>query len=162
MATDMYIKFDDIKGESSQSQHEEWSEIFAWRHQVHQPTPPSRVNDGSTTERAKHFPITINKRWDMSTIDILKYNWSGKQFEKVTIDCLKSAGDEPIVYLKIEMDDVIVCDYNVDASEGNVPIETIGLDYSKITYTYNPKNKDDAMAIGQMPVSADLKTNVIE
>jgi type VI secretion system secreted protein Hcp len=161
MATDFYIKFDEVVGEATDANHEEWSEILSWRHQFLQPGT-SRGGHGPNPEKITHLPLTFHKRLDTATIDILKYCWSGKDFETVTIECFRAAGEESNKYLTIELKDVIVSDYSIEVSEGDLPIESISLTYSKVTYIYTEKDKENSEDKGQMPVSTDLKNNITE
>lgn len=163
MATNMYIKFDDVEGEAEDHAHEGWIEILSWSHGFSQPASPIRSSSGSTIERANHSDLSITKYMDAATDDLLKACWTGKQFEEVNIECFRSDGEnEAIKYLEINMLDVIVSNYSISGGGGDIPIENLSLAYSKVTYQYDPKTKADAAAAGVQPVSHDLKTNEIE
>ncbi len=162
MASNFYIKFDGVDGESTDENHAGWTEILSWNHGFTQPASPLRGSTGSTIERADHQNLSITKYADCATDALLKACWSGKQFETVKLECLRSDGEnQAISYLVIDLDDVIVSNYNMSGAGGDLPMENLNLAYSKVTYTYVEKAKADGAAGGNKPVSHDLKTNAV-
>ncbi len=163
MASNMYIKIDKVKGEAEDEKHKEWIEILSWSHGFSQPASPVRTSTGSTLERANHSDISITKYIDSATKELLKACWSGLQFEKADIECFRADGDnEPIKYLMITLEDIIVSNYSLSGGGGGIPVENISLAYAKVTYTYNPKKKADATAAGPMVISHNLAFNTVE
>ncbi len=168
MATNMYIKFvteggDEVVGEATDVNHEEWIEVLSWSHGFSQPASPIRSSSGSTVERANHSDFSFTKYLDSATDDLLKACWSGDQFKTVDLECFRSDGNnEPIKYLEVNMEDVIISNMSLSGGGGDIPVENVSLAYSKITYTYDSKKKDDASAEGAQPVSHDLKSNEVE
>ena len=162
MASNMFIKFADVVGESSDVNHVEWIEILSWSHSFSQPASPLRDSTGSTIERANHSDLTITKYLDAATDDLIKSCWNGKQFETVDIECFRSDGqNEAIKYLEVNMEDVILSNFSISGGGGDIPMENLSLAYSKITYTYIDKIKDDAKGGGAQPTFHDLKTNEV-
>ncbi len=163
MASNMFIKFDEIEGEATDVNHSGWIEILSWSHGFNQPASPLRDSTGSTIERANHNDMEFTKYLDKATDDLLKACWSGKQFETVNIECFRSDGqNQPIKYLEINMDDVVISNFTISGGGGDIPMENISLAYSKVTYTYIDKVKEDATTGGAQPVSHNLKTNEVE
>ena len=164
MASNDYIKFDGVEGEATDANHGGWIEVQNWSHGFDQPSSPTRASQGSTIERANHGDLNFTKYLDSSTDSLLKACWSGKQFETVNMDCLKADGENTAIkFLEIKMEDVIVSNYGISGGgNGGIPMENISLSYSKVTYTYIQKNKEDGMAGGNKPVSHDLKNNTVE
>lgn len=163
MATNMFIKFDSVKGECEDDKHKDWIELLSWSHGFSQPASPVRSSTGSTIERANHSDLSITKYIDSSTDDLLKACWTGKQFEKADIECFRADGDNaPIKYLEVNLEDVIVSSYSISGGGGDIPMENLSLAYSKVTYKYDAKKKADAKPAGVQPVSHDLKVNKVE
>ncbi len=163
MASNMYIKIDKVKGEAEDVNHKDWIEILSWSHGFSQPASPVRTSTGSTVERANHSDMSITKYIDSATKDLLKACWTGQQFEKADIECFRADGDnEPIKYLMVNMEDVVVSNYSLSGGGGGIPVENISLSYSKVTYNYDPKKKADAKPAGPQVISHDLKTNKVE
>ena len=101
--------------------------------------------------------FSFTKYTDSSTDDLLKLCWQGNQIEKCTFFAYRADGDnQPVLYLKIEMEQVVVSNYSVGGGGGDVSTENISLNYGKVTYTYKPQQKANGTAGGDQPVSHDL------
>ena len=161
----MYINFTgpDIAGESTDENHKEWIEVTSWNHHFDQPTSPVRSSaGGGTVERVNHEPFVFEKHIDSATDDLLKMCWTGKHIDEAVFHAYRSDGNtgEPIKYLEIKMEKVVVSDYDVVGGEGDVPKEEVKLTYGKLTYTYTPQ-KETGEAGSAEPVTHDLMTNQI-
>lgn len=162
MASNMFIKFDSVTGEASDKNHVDWIEILSWSHGFSQPASPLRASSGSTVEKANHADFNFTKAMDSASDDLIGACWKGVQYEKVNVECFKSDGDnQPIKFLEINMEDVIVSSYSVSGGGGDLPMENVSLAYSKITYKYDPKKKDQAQAAGVQPITHDLASNQV-
>ena len=165
MATNIYLKIEDpaVKGESADSKHAEQIEILGWSHSFNQPTSPVRSTAGSgTVERANHADLTFTKYTDVSSLDLLKYCWSGKHFGKMTIQQYRSAGpDSDVEFLRVETENVVISNFSISGGSGDIPVENVSLAYGKITYNYNPTDEKTGMGAGNKPATADLITNVV-
>jgi len=159
----MFIKFDDVAGESTDVNHTDWIEILSWNHGFSQPASPLRGSSGSTIEMANHMDFSFTKALDSATDDLIGSCWKGHQYETATVEFFKSdGGNEPIKYLEIVMDDVIIANFNISGGGGDMPMENISLAYSKVKYIYDPKNKEDgSQSDGVQPIEHDLKTNSV-
>jgi type VI secretion system secreted protein Hcp len=101
-----------------------------------------------------HFTMNTNK----STPEIFSACATGKHFADATLVCRK-AGDKPLEYLTVKMEDLIVSSYQAGGSHGEVmPVDSISLNFSKIEFTYVPQKKDGS---GDTKVvkNYDLKKN---
>lgn len=164
MSTNMFLKLDSITGESTASEHDKEIEILSWSHGFSQPTSSVRASSGSTVEKVNHSDISITKYLDASTDDILKMCWTGKQIKTGTITCLRSDGSEDnkhVIYLKIELEEIIVSNYRISGGGGDLPIENISLNYGKVKYTYLPQKQADGTGGSAQPISYDLLTNKV-
>ncbi len=163
MASNMYIKFDKVEGESTDANHKDWIEILSWNHAFSQMASPLRGSSGSTIEMANHADFSFTKAIDSATDDLIGACWTGKQFEKATVECFKSDGqNEPIKYLEVVMEDVVVSNFSIGGGGGSMPMENISLAYSMIKYIYDPKDKEDgSKSKGAQPIQHDLKTNKV-
>jgi type VI secretion system secreted protein Hcp len=141
-ATNMYIKFEEpaIGGSSSSAGHEKEIEILSWNNGFVQPTSPTRSTAGSgTVEQAAHQNLSFTKYLDTATDALLKHCWSGRQIGKATITCYRSDGsstNQPVKYLTIEMQHVVISNYSISGGPGDLPVETVSLDYGVVKYTY--------------------------
>lgn len=160
MAGNMFIKFETpaITGESSATGHENDVQVLSWSHSFNQPTSPVRSTAGSgTVEQANHSDFSFTKYADSATDDLLQRCWSGKTIGKATFCSYRADGNnQPVKYLEVIMEEVIVSNVSIGGGTGDIPTETIALSYGKVTYNYIPQNKDDGSGEGVQPVSHDL------
>ena len=165
MAANMYLKLEGVEGESESASNPGEFEILSWSHSFTQPTSPTRVSAGAgTVEKAHHSDLTFTKYMDKGTPPVLKACWNGKQMEKATLTCYRSDGAEdgqPLKYLTIEMDEVVISNVSVSGGAGDIPIENISLNYGKVSYNYMPQNKGSGQGEGNSAATHDLKTNSI-
>jgi type VI secretion system secreted protein Hcp len=169
MASNMFIKFlgPDMNGGSTSKGHEGWIEVTSFNHGFTQPTTPTRSHGGGgTVEKAHHHPFTFTKILDSATDDLLKACWSGKHIEKMTFTAYRSAGDTAasqmgVPFLKVELESVIVTEFSIASRSADMPIETLALNYAKITYTYNGQEKMKGNTGADQPVSHDLTTHSV-
>ena len=165
MATNIYIKFDGVDGESEAGKHKKWIEILSWSHGFTQTVTPSsdKSSGGQTKGQADHSDFSFTKYMDSATDDLLKACWLGKQFQKVNLECYRSAGaNEPIKFLEIDFEDVVIANYSISGGGGDLPIENVSLSYAKVKYGYIPVDKDKGTAKGVQPVIHDLKNKKVE
>jgi type VI secretion system secreted protein Hcp len=163
MATNMFLKLGDIAGECEDANHVGWIEITSWSHGFSQPTTPVRASSGATVEKANHTDLTFTKYLDKATDAILSTCWTGKQLPTAVLELYRADGDkDPVKYLKIDMEKVIVSNYTIGhGGGGDHPSENISLSYGKVTYTYLDQKKLDAQAGAAQPVSHDLIKNTV-
>ena len=94
-----------------------------------------------TIEQASHQSLSVTKYLDTATNTLLKYCWSGQQIAKATLTCYRddgSPGSQPVNYLTIEMQHVVISNYSISGGPGDVPVETVSLDYGIVQYTKTP------------------------
>ncbi len=160
MAAQMYLKFENptIEGECKDANHDKEVEVLSWNHNFSQPTSPVRSTAGSgTVEKANHGDFSFTKYIDSSTDDLLKQCWTGKQIGKATFTTYRADGEgNPVEYLKIVMEGVIVSSYSIGGGGGDLPVENLSLSYATVQYNYVAQKSDDGSAGGNEPVKHDL------
>ncbi len=160
MAANMFLEVTEptVKGEATDSKHADQIQVLSWSHSFNQPTSPTRSSaGGGTVEQANHADFSFTKYTDASTDDLLKICWQGNMIGKCTFYAYRADGDnQPVLYLQIDMEQVIVSNVSIGGGSGDIPTETVCLSYGKVKYTYKPQKKDDNTADGAQPVSHDL------
>ena len=103
--------------------------MLSWSHSFNQPTKATRSSaGGGTVEQANHSDFTFSKYLDTATDDLLKYCWNGKQIGKATLTCYRSDGDNAaILYLQVDMEDIIISNISIGGGPGDLPTENISL-----------------------------------
>src|SRR5580658_1965466 len=163
MATNFFLQLAGITGESADSAHTGQIQVLSWSHSFNQPTSPTRSSaGGGTVEQANHADFSITKYIDASTDDILKACWTGLQIATATFTAYRSDGTgDSVNYLTIAFTNVIISNYSISGGTGDVPVETVTLSYSKVTYTYTPVTLSDGTGGGAQPVSHDLAAQTV-
>lgn len=166
MAGNMYIKFEqpNIVGEATYKGHEKDVEVISWNHSFSQPTSPTRSSaGGATVEKANHSDFSFTKYIDSSTDDLLKQCWNGDYIDTVTFSAYRADGaNQPVKYLEIVMERVVVSGYNVSGVAGDIAIENISLNYGIVTYKYKSQKEDSNESEGVEPVKHNLVDSTVE
>ncbi|MCB1035540.1 MAG: type VI secretion system tube protein Hcp [Acidobacteria bacterium] len=164
MATNMYLEFEPaLETGMEVVGHEKQIEVLSWTHGFSQPTSPVRASSGGgTVEQADHKNLTFTKYLDGSSTAMLKKCWAGEHFTKATLHCYRASKEtEPLKYLEIVMEHVIVCNWDVVGGPGEIPIENVALDYGILTYNYISQKRADGTGGGNKPAKHNLETREI-
>ncbi|MEZ4471365.1 MAG: type VI secretion system tube protein Hcp [bacterium] len=169
MAVNVFWKFNapDVVGSSLMKGQEGKQEIISYSHAFEQLTNPVRsAAGGGTIERAHHGTFNMTQELDEAFIPMLKLLWSGKHIEKGTLMCYRSAGDTGgeqmgVPYLKMELEAIVITHLDISGGPGELPTVNFALNYAKCTYTYTPVDHSKGTAAAAIPVSHDLRTNVV-
>jgi len=154
MATNMFVQFSNIEGECEDKYHEKWCEISDLEQEFTNPTlplPPG-TSEGLGAKPCKHGEIEIKKLVDKASTGLMEACWNGAIIDKVVIECFRAGlglGDEkqPIKYFSIELEGVIINEFDYDVSEGQLVSETLNLVAAKATYAYQQASKQTGYAI---------------
>ena len=138
MATDMHIKVEGIDGEDPDDKHDKWIEVLSFSHGVAQSVSTTSGTGGHTAGRVDFQDFTITKKIDTSTPDLNMHCCNGKHVNKVEFEVCKRVNEEQHVYMKYEMEDVIVSSVSPGGSDGAEVLETVSFAYGKIKWQYTP------------------------
>lgn len=157
MATDMFLELDGIKGESPDSKHKDQIDIDSFSFGVHQAATQSR-GAGGGAGKADFSDLSIVKKVDKAS-PILMLNCAiGAHIKKATLYCRKAGGKQE-EYYKIILEDLLVSSFQNSGSDGSgVPMESVTMNYAKISFEYFPQNADGTMG-GKVASGYDLKAN---
>ncbi len=146
--TSSYLKFTDpaITGGCQSPAHQGEIEVLSWSHGFARTTDPGRAVPGSgTVEQAAHQNFSFTKYPDSASSELLKLCWSGKQIGKAVLSCFHPDGHGAIsLYLQVELEHVVIGNFCISAGPGDMPVETIALDYAIVTYRYFPRRGEAA------------------
>jgi type VI secretion system secreted protein Hcp len=113
MAADMFLKIDDIKGESQDASHKDEIEVLTWTWGMAQ-SGTSHSGTGSGSGKVSVKNLSVTKRVDRATPTLMKLCCNGKHFGIAKLVVRKAgSGPKPIEYLKIELMDGIVASLDV-------------------------------------------------
>ena len=141
MATDMFIKLDDIKGESVDDKHKGEIDILSWNWGVAQGAS-SHVGGGSGTGKANVQDLTFTKAVCKATPLLAHLCLSGKHITKAMLTCRK-AGGTPLEHMKFTFNQAIVTSVNHAADKNSDAImETVTLSFASMNLEYVPQKSD--------------------
>jgi type VI protein secretion system component Hcp len=83
----------------------------------------------------------------------------GTHIAKVEVTLCRQAGTDPIAYMKYNLEDVVVADYEVigDITGDGLPEEKVFLAYGKIKITYTDSDST-GKSLGQIAAEFDRRT----
>lgn len=130
---DVYMKLDNIKGESTTEQYPKWIELTGVEFDASQVLSTGGGGVGGAG-KASINEFVVKKSYDSSSIPIFQDLLSGRHSSDCQI-VFVSRGESPTPILTIELTEVLISNYNFDNT-----FETIGLNFAKIKSTYNGVN----------------------
>ena len=135
MAVDMFLKISDVKGESKDKQHAGEIEIesFSWgATQLGTSSHGTGAGAGKVSMNDFHFVMRNNS----SSPTLFLFCANGKHLPEAKLTCRKAGGKQE-KFLEVTMNDVLISSYQTGGSGGGeVPMDQISLNYSKIAVDY--------------------------
>ncbi len=146
MASDMFIKLGDIKGESLDDQHTDEVEVMSWSWDGRgsQPVPGG---SGGGTGKAGFNDLTFTHSVDKATPNLMKACATGEHIGDATLTVRKS-GTDPQEYLLIKMEQVFVASVMPGGAGDGGLIEDVGLQFAKVELEYKPQKEDGSPDAG--------------
>lgn len=157
MANNIYMKIDGVDGEVEATGFQKWIELQSISYGSHAQTEMRTGHGGGRgTGQVSINPLQATKRSDNATIKLWERNVKQDRHPKVTI-CKVTAGNPPQTYFKIEMEDVLIADFNgSEAGEAGHGAESFTLNFTKIQVHQFPQDKEGAVVKGGSKFGFDL------
>ena len=157
MASDIFAKLGDIKGESLDDKHKDEIEILSWSWGVSNAGAMGR-GGGAAAGKASFHDLTFTHKIDKASPVLMQSCATGVHLKDATITHRK-AGKGQQEYLVIKMNDVIVTSVNHGDSAGDEPhTEQVTLAFAKVDLEYKPQMPDGSLDAG-IHFKYDLKAN---
>jgi len=158
MATDYFLKLDNIAGESQDSKHKGEIQLESWSWGA---TNAGTFGSGGGGGAGKvsmqdfHFTMPINS----ASPKLMLACSTGEHIKTATLTARKAGGEQQ-EYFKITFSEILVSSYQIGGSaHGDVaPLDQISLAFSKIEYEYKPQKADGSLDAATK-VGYDLKLN---
>jgi len=134
-AVDMFLKIEEIDGESTDKGHKDWIELESVTWSVETPT-----SGGVPTGPPTISGITVKNVLDKSSPNLFKAAVSGEHLRDVKIDFCRS--DDKGCYLKYELENAMISKYNFGGSSSEDQLtESVTFNFAKIKVTYQKFDK---------------------
>lgn len=158
MAMDMFIKIGDIKGESKDSKHKEKIDVLAWSWGLSN-SGNAQVGGGAGAGKVNVQDLSFTKYIDSATCPLMLAASSGKHYKEALL-IVRKAGDKPLEYVKIKMEDVLITSVSTGGSGGEDRLtENVSLNFAKVSVDYTPQ-KPDGSGDTAIPYSWDIAANI--
>jgi type VI secretion system secreted protein Hcp len=155
MATDIFAKLGDIKGESTDSKHKEEIEVHSFSWGV---TSTAGIGaGGGGAGKATFQDLTIVHQIDKASPALLSACATGKHLKEAIITHRK-AGKQQQEYLIVKMNDVIVTGVSHGGTAGQPYSESVSLAFAKVELEYKPQKADGSLDAG-VHFKYDIKAN---
>lgn len=162
MAVDFFLKLEgpDVEGEAMDSQHADEISIDSWSWGMNQ-SGTMHVAKGGGAGKVDVQDLSLTKKVDKATANLMQHCCKGTQFETATLVCRKASGDGgQLEYLKVEMKPVIITSVQGGGSGGDDDLfENVSLNFGQYTVTYVPQDNDGSALPEIGPVGWNMQTN---
>jgi type VI secretion system secreted protein Hcp len=157
MASNIFAKLGDIKGESLDNKHKGEIEVLSYSWGV---TNPGSLHSGGGggAGKATFQDLSIVHKIDKASPVLLKACATGEHLKDATIT-FRKAGKGQQEFLIIKMNDVIVTSVVQGANDGDTAgSESVNLEFAKVDLEYKPIKADGSLDAG-IHFKYDLKAN---
>jgi len=155
---DIFLKIDDIKGESVVDGHKDEIDVLSWSWGMTQ-AGSSHVAGGSGTSKVSVRDITIVKRVDRSSPNLIKLCCNGKHFTLAALVVRKAAGDQALEYFKMKLHNGLISSLTTgEVDQDGAMIETVGLNFAAFEIEYDPQTKSGSGG-GKVPAKWNIAKN---
>ncbi|MDA0655404.1 MAG: type VI secretion system tube protein Hcp [Proteobacteria bacterium] len=156
----LVLEIDGIDGESTLDGYAGKINCLSFGHGLSNALQTDVSNIGRARGRCEHADFTISKYFDKASPLLAYKSCIGANLGVVKFTVLRAhadAGHSPMIIYSF--DNTMVSSVSVGGGEADTPIETIGLNYTKIKWEYKVQGFDMAEP-GSVASEWDLTTNV--
>jgi type VI secretion system secreted protein Hcp len=155
MASDIFAKLGDIKGESLDDKHKDEIEILSWSWGL---TNAGSIlgGSGAGSGKASFHDLSFVHHIDKASPVLMKACATGAHMKEATITHRK-AGKGQHEYLIVKMSEVIITSVT-HGDSGNNHAENVSLVFAKVDLEYKPQKADGSLDAG-IHFKYDIKAN---
>ena len=158
MASDIFAKIGDIKGESLDDKHKDEIEVLSFSWGVTN-TGSAGTGGGGGAGRATFQDLSIVHNIDKASPRLLQACATGAHFKDATITHRK-AGKGQQEYLVVKLNDVLITGVVHGGTSGAAASETVSLVFGKVDFEYKPQKADGSLDAG-IQFKFDIKSSKV-
>ena len=159
MASDIFAKLGDIKGESLDSKHKDEVEVLSWSWGVNR-TGSIAHGGGSSEGKASFNDFNFTHHIDKASPVLLKACATGEHIKDATIT-VRKAGKGQQEFLIIRMNDIVITSVALSAAgDAAATAESVALQFAKVDLEYKPQKPDGSLDAGVF-FKYDIKSNKV-
>jgi type VI secretion system secreted protein Hcp len=142
MAVDMFLKMKpEVKGESEDSTHKGSIDVLAWSWGASN-SGTAHMGGGAGSGKVNVQDLSLTKYVDSASPNLLLACCNGKHFDEALLTVRKAGGEEPIEYIKIMMNKVLITSISTGGSGGEDRLtENVSLNFAKAKLVYTPQKE---------------------
>jgi type VI secretion system secreted protein Hcp len=145
MATDIFLKIEEIPGESQDAVHKGEIEILSYSWGLSQTSTIGSGGGGGGAGKASFQDLHFESRTSKASPLLAKFCATGEHIKKAQLS-VRKAGAQAIEYIKMTLEDCIVSSYQQAASsDGDRPEDAFSLNFAKIEFDYFPQKADGSL-----------------
>ena len=157
MASDIFAKIGDIKGESPDDKHKGEIELLSWSWGVTQSGTMAHGGGGGEG-KANFNDFNFTHHIDKASPVLMKACATGEHIKEATIT-VRKAGKGQQEFLIIKMNDIIITGVAPSgAGDGAATAEHVALQFAKVDLEYKPQKADGSLVAG-IHFKYDIKGN---
>ena len=157
MASDIFAKIGDIKGESLDSKHKDEVEVLSWSWGVQQSGTMAHGGGGGEG-KASFNDFNFTHHVDKASAVLMKACATGEHIKEATIT-VRKAGKGQQEFLIIKMNDILITSVNPSGSgDSAATAESVAMQCAKVDLEYKPQKADGSLDAG-LHFKYDIKGN---
>lgn len=125
-------------------------------------TGTTHTGTGGGTGTAAVQDLSFSKYLDKSSPTIVQSCCQGTHLNEVVVTMRKAGGKEPVEYMKVTLNEVLISGYSVGMSGGDQAQESITLNFAKFKIEYQPQDNNGAKKGGVVTGKWNIPENKAE
>jgi len=160
MAVDMFLKLENVKGESLDKVHKDQIDVLSWSWGMSN-SGTTHMGGGGGSGKCNVQDLSITKYVDSASHALLLSCSNGQHHKQANLYVRKAGGkNAPVEYIKIEMKEVMVVSVSTGGSGGEDRLtENVTLNFAHVKFEYTPQ-KADGTADKTVEMVYDIAKNV--
>lgn len=156
-AVDFFLKFDGIKGESTDAKHKDEIDVESWSWGETHAAGGRGGGAGAGKVAMQDFHFTMQQ--NTASVGLMRACATGQHVKQATLTGRK-AGKEQQEYLTFKFYDVLVSSFQTGGSEQAdlVPVDQVSFAFAKVEVDYRPQQRDGSLGT-PVHFGFDLKQN---
>jgi type VI secretion system secreted protein Hcp len=146
MASDIFAKIGDIKGESPDSKHKDEIEVLSYSWGVSN-SGSMAFGGGGGEGKATFHDMSFTHKVDKASPVLMQYCANGAHFKEAIITHRKS-GKGQQEYLVFKLNDIIVTSVQHGGTPDGDATENVSLSFAKVSMEYKPQKPDGSLDAG--------------
>jgi type VI secretion system secreted protein Hcp len=157
MASDIFLKIGDIKGESLDDKHKDEIDVMSFSWGLTQAGTAHPVG-GASIGKAQFSDFNFTSNMSKASPKLFLACATGEHIKEATLSGRRPGGDKQSDYIVIKMTDVLISSYQTAGAQGGSPTDAVSMAYAKIEFAYTSQGADGRPS-ETVKAGWDLKAN---